>query len=65
MAKAPEAGASAPAASSIDPDARYEITVTRPIARRGRILSPMHRHVVTGRILMELPPEALADVQPV
>jgi len=48
-----------------DPDARYRVRLAKPVQRGKRILSPMYAHVMTGRVLEELPPEVIADVEPV
>lgn len=55
MAKSPQ---------QYDPERQYEVTLSKPVKRKGRTLSPMHRHTVTGKVLTDLPPEAIADVKP-
>lgn len=47
-----------------EPDARYEVRLIKPVKRKGRTLSPMSRHVLTGKVLNEIPSEAVGNVQP-
>lgn len=47
-----------------DADARYEVQLVKPVQRKGRTLSPMNRHVLTGKVLNEIPSEAIGNVQP-
>lgn len=50
--------------STYDPDARYEVQLVKPVTRKGRTLSPMNRHVMKGRVLNEIPSEAVGNVKP-
>lgn len=43
---------------------QYEVRLAKTVAYKGRTLSPRNRHVMLGKMLSELPPEAIADVQP-
>lgn len=45
-------------------DARYKVQLVKPVTRKGRTLSPMNRHVLTGKVLNEIPMEAIGNVQP-
>lgn len=47
-----------------DDEARYEVWLAKPFRRGHRILSPMNRHVLTGKVLNEIPSEAIGNVQP-
>lgn len=47
-----------------EPDKNYEVSLLMPVTRKGRTLSAMHRHTMTGKVLSEIPPEAIANVQP-
>lgn len=55
MAKSPK---------QFEPERLYEVALAKPVKRKGRTLSPMHRHTMKGKILMDLPPEAVANVKP-
>lgn len=48
-----------------EPDARYKVRLRKPHRRGFRTLSPIHAHVMTGRVLEEIPPEVIANVEPV
>lgn len=50
--------------TTYEPEARYEVRLVKPVKRKGRTLSPMHRHVLTGKVLNEIPSEAVGNVQP-
>lgn len=45
-------------------DARYKVQLVKPVKRKGRTLSPISQHVMTGRVLNEIPSEAVGNVQP-
>lgn len=51
-------------APAYEAEARYEVRLIKPVVRKGRTLSPMSRHVLTGKVLNEIPPEAIGNVQP-
>lgn len=51
-------------ASTYEPDARYEVRLLKSVPRGKGTLSPMHRHVLTGKMLADIPTEAIADVKP-
>lgn len=61
MAKKPTQEAPA---SAYDAEQRYEVKLAKPVVRKGRVLSPLARHVMTGRVLAELPPDAVAEAKP-
>lgn len=50
---------------NIEPQARYSVRLLRPVERHGRILSPMDEHVMTGKVLSSLPPEAIHHAEQV
>ena len=50
---------------AINPDARYSVRLKKPVQRGRRVLSPQFAHVMTGRVLAELPSEVIAHVEPV
>jgi len=56
---------STPAGGKYDPDARYKVRLRKPHRRGPRVLSPLYDHVMTGRLLEEIPPEVIANVEPV
>lgn len=47
----------------IDPEARYEVKLAKPHLRKGRMMSPMHTHRMTGRMLAEIPADRVASFQ--
>lgn len=48
-----------------DADKDYKVTFARPAQRGRMIFSPRHDYVIKGRVLAELPREAVKDVKPV
>lgn len=56
---------SGPVGGKYDPDARYKVRLRRPHRRGSRTLSPLYDHVMTGRLLAEIPEEIIANVEPV
>lgn len=49
------------ATTTIEDDRFYLVTLKRPVAYKGRTLSPMANHRVKGAVLKLIPQEAIKD----